>query len=433
MPKSKIIIPIVTRDELVDFPPRTASSDDVFTWIKSRCSETQLDSERGARLSQDYDLNGYALHTTAIPQLMTHLRSMGFGGHTKAIGISKAKNIAGFVLAARRLLAGGQVEGDEYDEEGADENMPPARMLTFEHFAAYTSISDPTAALPARILAEQSAFEIRTTLASEGAPRTCLSLLPSPVFAPMSRKRTAEVAGLDSEDDGYDEEDEDEEESALDSEEDGYYEEHGEEEEPENFNSDDDAEDNGSERETEATAGEDNGSAQGVVEAEEFEICEEEDMIHDEEFLKASLVYHIFVQTLTLFDEYEEMTPLEARIKWGHTPHGYDHYYDADSDDQSRADGEEALEDKNGIDDGLREFVKGEVAAEDPLEENKENEEYGERHGHTKTTSLSRRNKRAKISNAEESDEAGEAGVQEKDGTMCPVGGQLVSLFADSD
>ncbi|KAG4440322.1 hypothetical protein IFR05_004174 [Cadophora sp. M221] len=291
MSKSRIIIPIITRDEVVDFPPRTASSDDVFTWIKSRCGGIQFDSERGPCLSQDYELNGYVLHTMNIPQLMIHLRGMGFGGHWKATGVARAKKIAGFVLAARRLLASDAVEGEEHDEEGAKENMPPPQMFTAEYFATFASIFDPTPSLPARILAQQSAYEIRTALASEGAPHTRPTLLPSPIFAPMGHKRTAEEAALDSDSDEQDEEDEEEEESMFDSEEDGYNEGDEEESEAENFNSDADVEDNGSEMDHEVVlvAEEDNGLAQDVDETEEFEICEEDDMIHSEEFLEASL------------------------------------------------------------------------------------------------------------------------------------------------
>lgn len=107
MPNPKIIIPIVTEDELFDFPPRTASSADVFRWVKSRCYEAELDSERGPILSEVLAFTGGALHTKAIPQIMALLRTMGFTGNRKETGLGKARRIAGFVLAARRLIVCG--------------------------------------------------------------------------------------------------------------------------------------------------------------------------------------------------------------------------------------------------------------------------------------------------------------------------------------
>ncbi|KAG4440321.1 hypothetical protein IFR05_004173 [Cadophora sp. M221] len=132
------------------------------------------------------------------------------------------------------------------------------------------------------------------------------------------------------------------------------------------------------------------------------------------------------------------MTPLEHRIKWGLTPNDHNLNYDADSDDQYRAQEEEAREDIEVVDTGLRKSAKGEVSAKDALQENKENEDYEEHHGNNKNSSpaIARSNEGAKISNAEESDEVDEvdkAGVLENDGSMCPVGGQLVNLFADSE
>lgn len=136
--------------------------------------------------------------------------------------------------------------------------------------ATYTNISRQPASLAAQVLEQQSSIEIRTTLASDRiaalvAQRT---LLPSPTFKPISRKRTAKDAELDSEDDEQDEEERDM--SVSDSYED----------------------DSGQYPDPEVNLSDENGSAEGAVEEDEFEICEEEDVKHDEEFIQVDLLVH---------------------------------------------------------------------------------------------------------------------------------------------
>src|SRR4051812_20498583 len=89
MSRRKIIIPIIIRDEIYDFPSRTASAADVFTWIRSRCSLAQFDFERGPLLSQAQGPDGYTLHNLRIPQIMGYLRNMGFEGRKKGMNIAK--------------------------------------------------------------------------------------------------------------------------------------------------------------------------------------------------------------------------------------------------------------------------------------------------------------------------------------------------------
>ena len=104
MARSKIVIPILTKEDVLDFPSKTASSAEVFTWIKSRCSKKYLDSQYDLNLTISVGLDGQSLHAKCASNLMVNLRRMGFGGMKKGTTAKKAKQITGFILAARRLL-----------------------------------------------------------------------------------------------------------------------------------------------------------------------------------------------------------------------------------------------------------------------------------------------------------------------------------------
>ncbi|PVH86465.1 hypothetical protein DL98DRAFT_526407 [Cadophora sp. DSE1049] len=473
--RQRIVIPVITADEVADFPRRSATPADVLAWVESRCSKKMLNS--GRPLKQIEDLNGETIYTARSGYMVWLLRAMGFGGGSGQ-RITKARQICGFIFAARRFLTGEHLLNRA---QVRAPNMQPLQMpasINDEHStsAGHASTSDLPDSLSAQILEQQASLEIKTTLSSNAlaVPSPQRALLPSPIFAPP-HKRTAQEAALESDD-------EEQSGAAVDF-----------------------AKDTGSGRESRPAFHSGTGRILSYPEVddeeEEYELCEEEDVKHDEEFI------------LSQFDEYEEMTPLEDRRKWGFTPHdddveqqhssnsehGDDGGYDLDArldgflaqgvagedthedaDDEESEDqaetyirsetsakgrksdnryqdftGEEIAEDATYYEDveymedeeegeihdhpmqprnrtnrdTLQDFIEEEVAGDDEEFEdieNKENEEQAGKHGGSKMST--KRSKRVKLTETEQPDEPA---VADDGREKCAVDGILYDLFAN--
>ncbi|KAK0121696.1 hypothetical protein ONS95_009981 [Cadophora gregata] len=200
--KSTIVIPVITANEVADFPHRSATSAEVFVWIKGHCSKRILS---GIALTEVRDLTGEAIYTFRVDNLMFMLRAMGLTGcHSP-----KARKLCGFIIAARRLLVPAHVPypfttlrilgyiNDSYPQTGVHlangtqdvaSNLPPAEEREDNAGRSRSATAEPAPEIPPSLPVQgpqyQIPLEIGIAMSCNLLPieATARALLPSSAF-----------------------------------------------------------------------------------------------------------------------------------------------------------------------------------------------------------------------------------------------------------
>ncbi|KAL2075922.1 hypothetical protein VTL71DRAFT_865 [Oculimacula yallundae] len=224
--KASLVKPELTAAQIADFPPTTASSADVFNWIKSQCCNKA--QEPSCSLKHVDQLTGHYLHTKRANGLTVIFKRMGFRKSGRGVFSTKlARSIIGRVLSAREVIKKSRIgDGDaeandeesneeeasdeEASDEGSNDEAKSTKTVNTSPLDGRNSAIYKPICRPIETLQGYSPFQNRIAPASNDIANPSTQRSPSltssrVVSVPRKRKRKNEEPAINKDHDEQDE------------------------------------------------------------------------------------------------------------------------------------------------------------------------------------------------------------------------------------